>query len=112
MPTPTEPPRAAAASAPHRPISDAVSHAHVRDSCARLVEDVASLHREVTIAGTGVDIRAEFRGRLLCRVVPYRELLHVHVGDGPTWEARVRNESDYVSVVDAVVRAFRRMASR
>lgn len=89
-----------------------MSHAHVRESCARLVETVASLHRDVAVSGTGVDVRAEFRGRLLCRLVPYRELLHVQVGDDPTWETRVRTEGDYLEAIDVLVRTFRRMASR
>jgi hypothetical protein len=111
MPMPDRGTTASAASALRRPVDDAVSHGYVRDACARLVEDIASLHGEITIAGTGVDIQAEFRGRLLCRLVPYRELLHVQVGEGPTWEARLRDESDYLSATDAIVRTFRRMAS-
>jgi hypothetical protein len=99
--------------APARPSGPEVpsSHAHVRDLCARLVEDLGALHREVEVVGTGVDIRAEFRGRTLCRLVPYRELVHIQVGDSPVWEARIRNERDYLEAVDMMLRAFVRMAS-
>jgi hypothetical protein len=43
--------------------------------------------------------------------VPYRELVHIQVGDSPVWEARIRNERDYLEAVDMMLRAFVRMAS-
>jgi len=87
------------------------AHAHVRDLCSRLVDELGSLHGDIEVVGTGVDIRAEFRGRTLCRLVPYRELVHIQVGDSPVWEGRIRNDRDYLEVVDMILRAFVRMAS-
>jgi hypothetical protein len=78
----------------------------------RLVDDtrlaLTSLHSEVRVEETSVEMRGEFRGAVLCRVVPYRELLHFQVGENPTWEARLRTESEYAEVMERIVRAFLR----
>jgi hypothetical protein len=73
---------------------------------------LARLHREVRVTETSMDLQAEFRGVPLCRVVPYRELLHVHVGESPEWETRVRHASEFPPVMDHVVRAFLRAFAR
>jgi hypothetical protein len=97
---------------PSRPaVPSPEAHAHVRNLCARLVDELASLHADIELMGTGVDIRAEFQGRTLCRLVPYRELVHIQVGDSPVWEARIRSERDYLDAVDMILRAFVRMTS-
>jgi hypothetical protein len=84
---------------------------------ARLLYDLrrvlAGLHSEVRVVETAAEIRAEFRGASLCRLVPYRELVHVQVGEHPTWETRLRSPGEYPDVVDRIVRAFlRELANR
>ena len=77
----------------------------------RLVQVLRDLHTDVGVSESGVELRAEFGGRMLCRVVPYRELLHVQVGDSPTWEVRVRDEAGFLDAVDRTLEAFVRIVA-
>lgn len=83
---------------------------------ARLVPDLrvalARLHSEVRVVETSMELRAEFHGVVICRVVPYRELLHIQVGQDPMWEARVRKANEFPQVMDRIVRAFLRALAR
>lgn len=72
----------------------------------RLVAILGGLHTDVSVGETGVELRARVGERTLCRVVPYRELLHVQVGDAPVWEVRVRDEAAFLDAVDRILRAF------
>jgi hypothetical protein len=79
-------------------------------SVARLVDDVRTalgrLHSEVRVAETSVDLQAEFRGVVFCRLAPYRELLHFQVGHDPVWETRLRTAAEFPPVMERIVRAF------
>jgi hypothetical protein len=75
----------------------------------RLVRFLHELHTDGCVSESGVELRAEMAGRLLCRVVPYRELLHIQVGDAPTWEVRVRDEAGFLDAVDRILNTFVRV---
>ncbi len=83
---------------------------------ARLLDDLRvalpRLHGDMRVVESAMDLRAEFRGELVCRVVPYRELLHVQVGEEPMWEARIRSTREFPHVIDRIVRAFLRVYAR
>lgn len=97
-------------------IVDTIAVAGVRRLCQRLVEELSSLHRDVTVVTSDVDIQAEVRTargvRGLCRIVPYRELIHVQVGDRIMWESRVRDDAGYYQAVDMILRSFLRAFGR
>lgn len=83
---------------------------------ARLVDDLrvalARLHGDVRVVETSMELRAEFHGVAICRVVPYRELLHIQVGQDPMWETRLRKASEFPPVMDRIVRDFLRAVAR
>jgi hypothetical protein len=83
---------------------------------ARVVDDLrvalARLHGDVRVVETPIELRAEFRGAVLCRVVAYRELLHIQVGQDPVWETRLRTADEFPEVMDRIVRAFLRACAR
>jgi hypothetical protein len=91
-----------------RSLVDGVGDPEVRRLCHGLVGELARLHEAVVVSPGPVDIRAEAWGRQLCRIVPYRELVHVQVGERPTWETRVRDEVSYLEAVDMILSAFLR----
>jgi len=66
----------------------------------------------VRVVESGVELRADFENHLFCRVVPYRELLHIQVGTDPTWEIRVRDRAAYAGAVDRIFREFLRLAAK
>jgi hypothetical protein len=78
----------------------------------RLADDLNRLHGDVTVSVSDIDLRADAAGRPLCRLVPYRELIHVQVGDGPTWESRVRESGGYYQAVDMIVATLLQLLSR
>ncbi len=92
---------------PHSSLADVVV---ANPALARVVDDLrvalARLHSEVRVVETSMELRAEFRGVAICRVVPYRELLHIQVGHDPMWETRLRSAREFPQVMDRVVRAF------
>jgi hypothetical protein len=72
---------------------------------------VSGLHRDGVVAESGVDVRVELHGHPLCRLVPYRGLIHVQVGGATTWESRVRDEAGYLDALDRIVTAFLRVVA-
>jgi hypothetical protein len=76
------------------------------------VDELARLHGDVSLSVGTVDIRAEAWGRQLCRIVPYRELIHVQVGEAPMWESRVRDEAAYLEAIDMILSTFLRAVPR
>lgn len=85
---------------------DVIANVTVRGYFNELIEIVSSLHDEVVVNFGQVDIRAEFGTRTICRIVPYRELIHIHVGDSPAWEVRVRDEAGFLAAVDRILDVF------
>lgn len=83
-----------------------ITNTSVRALFHELLEIVSTLHDGVTIHRSPVDIRAEYAGRTICRVVPYRELIHLQIGDAPVWEVRVRDEAGYLDAVDRILDVF------
>jgi hypothetical protein len=78
----------------------------------RMLALLRSLHRDVRAEESGVELRADYGRHILCRVVPYRELLHVQVGEDPLWEVRVRDRAAFEETVERVLRAYCRLAAR
>ncbi len=103
--------RAVRRAPPPSALAEIITDQSVRSMYARLVTALESLPGLRVVEGR-VDLRAEVGEQLLCRVVPYRELLHIRVGADPGWEVRVRDRSAYVEAVDRILREFCRIASR
>jgi len=92
--------------APPPALADIIVDQSVRSMYIQLVDTLRRLHSDVRVEETGVELRAGFERRTLCRVVPYRELLHIQVGSDPVWEVRVRDRSGYLAVTDRILREF------
>jgi len=88
-----------------------VANASVRAYFHELLSILSNLHDGVSIHRSPVDIRAEYAGRTICRVVPYRELIHLHIGDAPVWEVRIREEAGYLDAVDRILDVFLAIAA-
>lgn len=84
----------------------------VRGLFLRLADDLNRMHGDVCVTVSDIDLRADAAGRPLCRLVPYRELIHVQVGDGPAWESRVRETGGYYQAVDMIVATLLQALSR
>lgn len=87
-------------------LGDVIANVAVRGFFHELLEILSNLHEDVAVRWSPVDIRAEFAARTICRIVPYRELIHIHVGDAPAWEVRVRDEVGYLEAVDRILDVF------
>lgn len=92
-------------------LSEAITDSRLQEIYLDCVAKVSSLHEEVTHSVTDLEVRFFFRGALLVRIVPYRELLHVHVGDNPGWEVRIREEEGYLETLDLILNQFLRIFS-
>jgi hypothetical protein len=78
----------------------------LRNLYERFLAEIRGLHDEVLFESTRVEVRVFFRNTLLCRVVPYRELFHVQIGDQDPWEIRVRDKATCVRTLDCVLGMF------
>lgn len=96
-----------------RPVDfgDIITHLPVRNFFHELIDILSGLHSDVQIRRSPVDIRAEFNGRTICRVVPYRELIHLQVGDTTVWEVRVRDEAGYLEAVHRILETYLALAA-
>lgn len=77
----------------------------------RLLTGLRVLHHDVAVTENALEARAEYAGRSLCRLVPYREVIHVQIGESPQWESRIRDSAGFHSAMDRLVKTFLEMAS-
>ena len=84
----------------------------VRGLYRRLIALVSALHDDVRVEEGDVDVRVAFGDHALCRMVPYRELVHVQIGAEGTWETRVRDEQGFRMLADRLLREFVAAAAR
>jgi hypothetical protein len=91
---------------------DVIDNVTIRGYFHELIDILRGLHEDVAVHLGPVDIRVEYASRTICRVVPYRELIHIHIGDAPVWEVRVRNEAGYLEAVDGILDVFLDFVSR
>lgn len=94
------------ADSPCAMLSEAITDSRVRELYLDCIANVSGLHEEVTHAVTGLEVRFFFRDALLARIVPYRELLHIQVGNASGWEIRVREEQGYLETLDLIIHQF------
>ena len=91
---------------PSGKLGDVIANATIRGFFYELIAILTNLHEDVEVQHGPVDIRAEYAGKSICRVVPYRELIHLHIGESPTWEVRVRDETGYLDAVDRILDGY------
>ncbi len=72
----------------------------------RFVQTYSSVHDDIRVEATSVEIRFFYNDEFLCRLAPYRELFHVQVGDEPAWETRVRTEAGFLDTLDRALQRF------
>ena len=87
-------------------LADIIVDRTLRQLYDRLIDALRGLHADVAVSESAVEARAEYDGRTLCRIVPYRELVHVQVGDPRVWEIRVRDTAGFHEVLDRILRTF------
>lgn len=92
-------------------LAETITDPPARERFLRLVGEVMRLHQDVAVVVSGIDVRAEFAGGTLCRIVPYRELVHVQVGEDPMWETRMRTDLGYTESIHRIVDVFLRAAA-
>ncbi|UCH84138.1 MAG: hypothetical protein JSW50_00160 [Candidatus Latescibacterota bacterium] len=85
---------------------NAIANQRVKVLYDNFLDAVCGIHEEVNLSTTRVELRILFRNALLCRVVPYRDIIHVQVGDKNPWEIRIRNEESCVDTLDRVLARF------
>ena len=96
---------------PSGKLGDVIANVTVRGFFCELIGILTDLHEDVEVQHGPVDIRAEYAGRSICRLVPYRELFHLHIGESPVWEVRVRDEAGYLDAVDRILDVYLSMVS-
>jgi hypothetical protein len=93
-------------------LDEVIADRVVRGLYRRLIALVSALHDDVRVEESDVDVRVAFGDHALCRMVPYRELVHVQIGADGTWETRVRDEQGYRVLADRLLREFVATAAR
>ena len=92
-------------------LGEIITDSSVRGYYRDMIGHLNKLHGDVEIYQSEVDVRAEYAGRLICRIVPYRELLHIQIGDSPVWEIRVKNEAGFMESMGRILETFLKMAA-
>lgn len=89
-----------------------ITDSSVRGYYREIIDHLRKLHEGVTVSYCDVDVRAEYGGRLICRIVPYRELLHIQIGHSPVWEVRVKNETGFMEAMGHILETFLKLAAK
>ncbi|UCG50434.1 MAG: hypothetical protein JSW58_09470 [Candidatus Latescibacterota bacterium] len=85
---------------------DVIANQRVKELYYKFLGAVCGIHDEVILKTSQTESRILFRNTLLCRVVPYRDLFHVQIGEKDTWEIRVKDEACCVDTLDRVLARF------
>jgi len=85
---------------------DVIANRELQELYRRFIDSVRDIHEDVVLDINHVEIWARFEDSVLCRIVPYRELFHVQVGQDNIWEIRVRNRSGCLETLDRVLSRF------
>ncbi len=99
QPIPTKPPR-------ESDPGDVIANRELQELYRRFIDSVRDIHEDVVLDINHMEIWARFGDSVLCRIVPYRELFHVQVGQDNIWEIRVRNRSGCLETLDRVLSRF------
>ena len=91
---------------PSGKLGDVIANVTIRGFFYELIAILTNLHEDVEVQHGPVDIRAEYAGKSICRIVPYRELIHLHIGGSPTWEVRIRDEASHLDAVDRILDVY------
>ena len=91
---------------PSGKLGDVIANVTVRGFFFELLGILQDLHEDVVVQHGPVDIRAEYLDKCICRIVPYRELVHLHIGESPVWEVRIRDEAGYLDAVDRILDVY------
>lgn len=87
-------------------LDDVISDHRLKGLYLRFIRHLSRLHDSIKVESTSVEVRVFYLDKLICRVVPYRELFHVQIGEWPTWEIRVRDEGGYAESLDRAIEYF------
>ncbi len=71
-----------------------------------ILSNIVSLDEDVRLECNSLEVRVHLEEEMLCRIVPYRELVHVKIGEGEVWEIRIREEAGYAEAVDMILKRF------
>jgi hypothetical protein len=87
-------------------LADNITDQSVRDIYARMLGVLRNLHDDVEVNESNVDVRASCGATFICRLVPYRELIHAQIGGSPKWEIRIRSENDSNEAIERILGTF------
>ena len=104
-------PGSGGAERPEPRLADNISDHSVRDIYLRMLDMLTNLHEDVRVNESNVDVRAECGNVLICRLVPYRELIHAQIGESPKWEIRIRTQNDSNDAIERILNTFLRTIS-
>jgi hypothetical protein len=99
-------PRARSESPAESDPGDLIADRTLRRLYDRFIGEIRGIHHDVTVRTAQLELRVYFQETLICRIVPYRELFHVQVGEKPVWETRVRDAADCVDIMDPILDRF------
>jgi hypothetical protein len=85
---------------------DVIAVPDVRALYDRFVAGIRGIHGEMEVRPARLESRILYRGSLVCRVIPYRELFHVQVGGEPVWETRIRDAAGCADTLDRILARF------
>ncbi len=86
--------------------ADRITVPEVKQLYNRLIDGTLGIHEDVEVRAAQLESRIQYRGSLVCRVVPYRELFHVQIGGNPMWETRVRDAAGCADAMDRILARF------
>jgi hypothetical protein len=86
-----------------------LSSGYLKSLFSELILHLSALNDEVEVRSCDIEVRIELSNNLICRIVPYRELLHIQVGDCPGWEVRIRDEQGYFEALDMCISQYLKM---
>jgi len=83
-----------------------IADERIRELYCKFLDAICGFHDDVKLRTSRMETRVFFGDTFLCRVVAYRQLFHVVVGNERAWETRVRDPDGCADALDRVLSRF------
>jgi hypothetical protein len=89
-----------------------IANRDLRELYRRFISEIRRLHPDIHLEMNHMEIWVRIEEAVLARIVTYRELFHVQIGQEDVWEIRVRNRAACLETLDRLLARFLQVYSR
>jgi hypothetical protein len=91
---------------------EVISNRELRELYRSFLDSIRRLHPDVQVEVNHMETWLRLDDTVLGRIVAYRELFHVQIGQDNVWEIRIRNRAACLETMDRILSRFLKIYAR